>query len=113
MICHARPASATVPSSGSLAEPAYVMTSPTLYVSVEAGAEIVGTGGRLPTVMVTVAVPVPPRPSVSVSVAVYVPFAVYVCVGFGRFDAGVWSPKFQLYVSGSPSGSDEPALENC
>src|SRR6185312_16941245 len=85
------------------------MTSPALNVEASVGARMVAVG-RLPALMLSGAEIVEFTPSDTVSRTVYGPAMLYVCVGLANTDA-VLSPKFHEYVSGCPSGSDEPALE--
>ena len=54
-------------------------------------------------------VAIDPLLSVTVKVGAYVPLATYSWFGFALFDIAP-SPKFQLNVIGSPSGSYEPVL---
>src|SRR5688572_19751854 len=73
---------------------------------------MVTVGAVLPTVTGTFAVALRPSESVTVSWAVKLPLPVYVCVGLGSVDVPP-SPNDQANVMACPSGSREPALENC
>src|SRR3982751_6958207 len=114
MICQCSADAGSGPSSASVAEPRSAIVSPARNEAPSVGASMVSDGG-VPTVIVTRSVPGPGLvlPSLTVSVAVYEPALAYVWLGFAAVCDALPSPKLQVVVSASPSGSVEPALENC
>src|SRR6266566_2382062 len=69
-----------LPSAGSVALPAYLITSPTLNVVLDTGARMCGTGPVAPTPIGIVAVSLAPLESVTLTCAVYWPSRAYVWV---------------------------------
>ena len=90
---HDRRASGIVPSSPSLAPPEKSILSFTAQVRVESGAVIVGTGGVLFTLIVTVRLSVRPPLSVTRRRARNVPGDVYVKDGFAVDTSSVPLPS--------------------
>jgi hypothetical protein len=98
-----------VPSSGSVPSPEYEITSPATKNPPSCGEVIVAVGG-LPTLIETGVENVEFTPSETDTRAEYTPGCAYVWLGLAAVDVPP-SPNVHAYVSGCPSGSDEPALE--
>src|SRR6185436_17255091 len=92
-IFHDSRLAASVPSSGSVASPEKLTTSPALNVEPLVGVRMRGTGGP-PAVIVTGSETLSSVLSEVVRRAVYRPLLVYVCDGLGCVDVDP-SPKFQ------------------
>ena len=100
----------SAPCSGSTAEPANLIFWSTCQRNVESGFVIVGTGGLLPTSIVSSAVPSPPRPSETSSPTGCEPSLSKVWVIDSPLASSYWpsSSRSQAKLSGSSSGSLEP-----
>ena len=99
----------SVPSSGSVPFPENEMTSPATKKMPSCGDSMVAVGG-LPTLIEIGVEIVVLTPSDTETRAEYWPCCEYVWLGLAAVEV-VLSPNVHEYVSGCPSGSDEPALE--